>query len=347
MKRLIYVAMLMAVIGSCKKDDATNNNNNNNNTEKGTIKGVIYSANGLKTVAHAKITLDGSTQYQAESDAHGSFSMLCPTGTQHVTFTVGSGEIFKGDFTVTVTANQSIEVPHDSTTLEQEKQIAYVSGMWDSIQNIIRDSLGYNLTQLTDVDLANGNLNNYAIIFLNCGADFSMNTAIYNNLNTYLQNGGNIYASDYAIDYLVGDGNLKKQRDHNSHKTLSQSTPCSSSTNLLGGFIEDSLLCHDKVGNPGLINGATVQDSVMQTIFGPTVDLNYDLPSWVVLFHVETSDPRFKVLITDPNTYGPLLVSIKWGTGLQGGNIMYTTFHNEANVTTDMVDVLQWIVFNY
>jgi hypothetical protein len=341
MKKLFYLALVALAIGSCKKDNT--NNSNNNTVEQGTVTGTVYSANGLKTVANAKVSMDGSTQYQTVSDAKGKFSITCPVGLQHFTVSVGNSNIFKGGFTATVEVNKSLEEPHDSTVLEQEKQLAYVAGYWDSIQNIIRDSLGYTMTELSDADLTIGNLNNYAIIFLNCGAPFHMNTAIYSNLDAYLQAGGNIYASDFAIDFLVGDGYLKKPHSH-SNKAAAAMTPCSNPQ--LGGFIEDSLLCHEKVGLMMPITG-TVVDPTMQNFFGQTVNLNYNLDGWAQLFHVETNDPRFKVLINDPVTYGPLLVSIKWGAGAQGGNIMYTTFHNEANVTPDMVNLLQWIVFNY
>jgi hypothetical protein len=339
-KGLFIIAAALIFLSSCKKGEELNPN-----TVRGTVSGTVYSANRNKTIAFAKVSIEGSDTYQTYSDNQGRFTLECPAGRQHIIISTGSGNIFRCDFFTEVSGNTNREAPADSTVLEQTKRIAYVAGMFDSIQNIIVDSLGYTVDELTDVDLYDRTtLDSFAIIFLNCGAMFSMNHDIYINLDQYLDNGGNIYASDYAIDYLVGDGTPKRGHSHSSgdiHKTACMNP-------VLGGFIDDSLLCHTKYGNMGVINGATVLDPDMQTIFGSTIDINYNLGSWAVLNHVETGDPRFKVLINDGSTgYGPLLAGIHWGTGATGGNIMYTTFHNEANVTTDMVEVLQYVILNY
>jgi hypothetical protein len=117
----------------------------------------------------------------------------------------------------------------------------------------------------------------------------------------------------------------------------------------IGGFINDSLLCTMKVGQIGYIDSVDIVSPALQILLGKTkMRIHYDLGSWEV---IQQLGPQFTVLLQD-NTltnYGPLAVLLHFGgTCTQGGNILYTTFHNEpqTGVSGDVQNILQYFILN-
>ena len=77
-------------------------------------------------------------------------------------------------------------------------RLAYVPGAYDSIEDVVT-ALGNEITEISTEDLTNPDVTSqYGVIFVNCGASGISSNAVVANLRTFVQNGGVIYASDWA-----------------------------------------------------------------------------------------------------------------------------------------------------
>lgn len=341
---LWMLSFMLIIVAGCKKD---NGSDNKEPIPKiyGYITGTVTTPSG-KPIGGAKVCIakyeDLFFTYTANN---GDFKLKAPIGNYELRIYTGSGNLFNTETSVTVLENDTLELHDDSTVLTQERSIAYVAGIYDDIQSIVIDSLGYQATEIQTIDLENINLlQQYNLVLLNCGSDYSNNTAqVYTVLENFVTQGGNIYASDYAIDMLIGNNILKVSHTHTT--TPKTQIPCSNAP--LGGFIADSLLCASPTGASGLTITGQVSSPALQQILGNYIHLYYDLDLWVMLNYVELNDPRFEELIRNPSTNGTLAVKIDWNQTQAGGNIVYTTFHNEANATPDMLTFLEWVILQY
>lgn len=330
---IISAAILFMCINGCQKTS---------DTGIGTVTGTVKTPSG-KTVSGAKVCIaDAEDEYFSYTDSEGNFTLEAPTGKTEVRIFTGSGKIFNTLIPVTIEDGKNLELVPSRTVLQQEKSLAFVPGANDHIERIVADSLGYRITEIFYADLADiTSLQRFDVVFLNCGLHYNLSPQLYQTLNTYLQQGGNLYASDYAIHFLVGDDIQKMEHGHGG----SDKTQCQSSFN--GGFIPDSLLCYSKRGLEQVYVTGQVTNPALQGLLGNNLQLFYDLDSWTVLEHVELADTRFEELVTDPTNYGPLVVKIDWNNHSDGGDVLFTTFHNEANATSDMLTFLQWSILQF
>lgn len=271
---------------------------------------------------------DGTPEWRAEdwTDEDGAFLLTGLTTGMHTI------NVEKGSFRTTF----DVEVDEDGTELSSAEcldpdsvSVAVVTGEFDAVEQIIRDlGIDYDIFEgrtgpqyvglLTDPDA----LAAYDIVFLNCGindmwrprAD-QVNTA----LNQYVASGGSIYASDWAFSII--ENSFAERID------------------FLGN---DSQQMSVAVGREGTID-ADVVDPDMQGVLGGTIaKLNYDLGNWAVI-----SDADADILIKgNTQTYGsgrqedvPLAVQFD-----EGGRVIYTTFHNENQLTVDMEILLREII---
>jgi hypothetical protein len=335
------VLILAAAVFSCKKDVQLGNVYSAD--QMGTVQGQVFAANGTRHVPAVKVFVDVNGEvFFTQTDKDGKFSLDVPKGTHLLIMHSGNGKMFFKSTQVTVEAQHTIELGGEMTILEQTAAIAYIPGLYDQIERVIIDSLGYEADELSIADLSNLNtLNNYSAIFLNCGLQSQLNQQMYDNLQAYVANGGSLYASDYAVEYLTGDGNVKSgqftprshDHDHGSHtKTC---------TPRVGGFIPDDALCTQKQGPQGLLVGASVVSPDIQTVVGgTTMDVNYNLGAWekIMLLGLE-----FEVLIAD-TTHGPLAVRVngvaQWlnnggngSSGVNNGNFVTICHYPPGNVS--------------
>jgi len=299
MKRVLYsiVAVLLITtvvfVLSCNKDKEP---------DTGNVTGVVYSENGVKTIPGALIWMDhNDIFYHTYTDKNGSFELAIPEGTHMLYIQTGNGEIFRSSLEVVVEADQMLEIPNGSLKLHQAANLGYIAGLYDNIETIIIDSLGYTCTELFQSDLDNiSTLQNYDAIFLNCGKTFNLDSMKFENLRTYVEGGGSIYASDFAVEYLTGDYGTKSYTVHGTPAPKGKA-PCSSA--LGGGFIPDSILCTSTTGPATMVYNADIVDQDIITLLGKnTIDLEYDLSGWEVVSHYEYP---WEVLVSD-QTYGAL-----------------------------------------
>lgn len=273
------------------------------------VQGYVKSANGQVVVAGATIilasTLDATDT--TTSDANGFFQFQnVANGNYTLTYN-------KGSFTY----SQNIVVPLSGNVpdalLQPTKPMAFLWGEYDDIQTIIR-AMGYTGVSLESLTVASFNnltlLNTYSIIFLNCGNDsrYNLNTGIITtNLRSYIQGGGKIYASDWAFG------------------AIQPIYP----TEFFGNYIGNS---QDSV--QGNVNYAPLVDYLGKS----TVSINYNLSSWLMLTAIGPNAQQFI-----SNT--PLGTLAFYRNDSNNGKLIYTTFHNEAQMTGDMIKILQFFVF--
>ncbi len=308
MRKVAYyflsLTLAAAIFGmvSCKKDNGTDTPPASELTT-GTLKGKVFAQNGTTPIPMATVFVDVNGEiYMTFTNINGDFSLRAPSGTHTMYVESGRGKIFRSMYTVDVPKNSTYTFPNGNLKLQQAADLAYIAGAFDNIQSIIINDLGYSCDEITVADLSNMNtLNNYAGIFLNCGKYGSMDAAKYANLLTYVQNGGSIYASDFAVEYLTGDGyNKGQQHIANPH-------PKTTCTDELGGFISGTDLCTDKIGPVTTLYDAQIVPADVQAYMGlSSIDVEYDLGGWEQI--LELNIPMWEVMIEDTGYYGPLAV---------------------------------------
>lgn len=317
MKRLslfIIIAIFASAIiyTSCKKDKEENETPVVvQPTQYGIVKGTVVSQNETP-IGGAKVFVEnGSEIILVLSDENGNFELEVPAGQRVINIQTGKGNIFRSDYIIDVIANTDNFVPTEKSMLNQVADLAYIAGAYDEIEALIIDSLGYTATEITVNDLADlATIEQYSGIFLNCGKSGLLDAQKYTNLEQFVADGGSLYASDWAVEYLTGDGNAKSfeliDRDGVPEFGLK------SCTGDAGGFIDDNILCTQKIGPVMTISGASIIATDIQNYLGQsTVDVEYDLGSWE---QIEILDNPWEVLIEDQNTgYGPLAIRLAYG----------------------------------
>ncbi|WP_369994941.1 carboxypeptidase-like regulatory domain-containing protein [Winogradskyella sp.] len=171
-------------------------------------------------------------------------------------------------------------------------------------------------------------LDNYDIIFLNCGLSESK-TDFSHNITDFVNNGGLLYATDWAYRYLndiTTDGT----------EYLSFYDPYKSG---------DSVVTEAQILNPDLIDWILLNFNI--EIPNGTITIDEFLPGWQV---VDTYDPNTVL----PWLYGPVdydgISEDKYlaYTFLHGnGGVLYSSFHTENNTedATTVERLMQYMVF--
>lgn len=310
MKKFFYFLLSISLISlitlsSCKKEP-----NVNEPVATGIVKGRVLAANGTTPLGAVNVFVNyKGVLYITQSNSNGNFSLTAPVGKQIVHFQTGRGNLFRSQIEVNIVEKQTINIPQGTINLNQVASLAYIPGSYDKIEDIIIDSLNYTATQLSVSDLSNfANISNYSAIFLNCGQSGDLDSLKYANLHQFVVNGGSLYVSDWAVSYLIGDGNFKNRvHDRSRNYVCNHDAFAKTCTPKVGGFIDDTLLCTQKQGTSGLINNANILATDLQTFLNKTsINVDYDLGAWEV---IKTLGNIWEVLIVDNNQgYGPLAI---------------------------------------
>ncbi|OGD72492.1 MAG: hypothetical protein A2Y64_04720 [Candidatus Coatesbacteria bacterium RBG_13_66_14] len=288
------------------------------------LSGYVYAADGETPVAGALVELTYydalAADYTTTSDTEGKFvfDLELPDGGALL-------EASRGGFH----AGVDVDIPDDfdnDVKLDLEidsSEIAVVPGAFDSIEEILEE-LGYGYTSLTDADLADwGNLDPLQMLFLNCGSDteWAGDADVIANLERFVDEGGYLYASDWEWEYIEAVW-----------------------PNAVEFLDEDG--AGPWWGDEGSVTGEVMRQELEDYLGSDTVNIYYDLPSWVV---IEEAGPGTEVLIQGDVTYyggslddSPLMVDFSYGEGKVG----YTTFHNEAQLDDAVRTVLVYFIFN-
>ncbi|MEO8151213.1 MAG: carboxypeptidase-like regulatory domain-containing protein [Bacteroidia bacterium] len=340
-------AMVLIFI-TCKKEKTSEPVN-------GTITGKVVAKNNHTPIGSAQIIAGG---YSTRSDKNGNFTLEVKPGAYHLIIQTGKGHLFKTEMDITVGDGEQLALPATSTVLKQDGNMAYIAGAYDKIETIINDSLGYSAFPITVNDLDNDSLlGTFEAIFLNCGAlnMFTLDSLKYTNLGNFYQNGGSIYASDFAVEFLTGDGNWRlygtpfNNQSKGSGDHAGQFSILSTCTTpKIGGFMTDSSLCCSKSGPAGLVTNIDVLAADLVTALGKdSIDIEYDLGGWEV---VSVVDAPFETILQNNNPGAASVpVAVRTVSSTSGsGMIYFTTFHNnpQSTISPDVQNVLQFFILN-
>ena len=342
----------------------------------GSVSGRVCAPDKQTWVGGAQVTLDGpdcngeAYHSEAASQPDGSFELSnIPAGHWTVHATLGA---FSQDYPVDVLAGQSAKIPDDQLCVAQKTtKIAVVTGAGDRIEQLLG---GLNLQYDTfPGDAANWSasavpflsdltrLKAYDLVFIDCAAaktsgsstiDLGPKSAqIKTALHDYVLQGGSLYASDWALLFPA------------------LAFPGKFAFKLTSGTVANPLDARKLQGYAPQTVTAGVASAALAAFLGKqTVEIAFPHQSGVNSAHwgVFTSpDPTTEVLIQAPQvtlcsasdtscaTSGanlnqvPLAVHIKLtAAGTRGGNVVYTSFHNIAQPTNDVSQVLKYIVLH-
>lgn len=249
----------------------------------------------------------------------------------------------KGSFSTEIVVQ--LDTPGEVLALAEEEcldpgsvEIAVVTGEFDNIEAIL-SQLGleydrYNGVSNQYLSLLQdpAKMAQYDIIFFNCGmssswmADYSTVSA---NVAGYVRQGGSIYASDWA--FSIFEAAFPDEIDF---------------------YGNDSNPGEATVGAAGNIQADVVDPTFAAALGRSSASLRYDLDSWAV--PVSKASAVDVLLQGDAQVFdlwswsfetvrdAPLAVRVEEGSGVA----IYTSFHNENQITVDMETLLEEIIYS-
>jgi hypothetical protein len=315
------------------------------NVETGDVQGRICAPDGETWVMGATVYVDTEWgRLETTTDQDGYFKLEgVPVGTQTV-------EVEKGSFTTTIeviiAANEVLALAANECVGDVD--IAVVTGQYDNIESILNrlnipfDEIAGSFAPSSDGSLSTDHIAlmrdparmaSYDIIFFNCGMEdsWSMDANIIQNIRDYVTNGGSIYASDQA--YFVLEGPFPEAAD------------------FIGNDAEP---WNANVGSMGHVQGEIMNGALKSALGKDSADINYDLDSWASVEAAGEAETlisgtfEFMDMNSGDYTYstqtitGPLAVRHTAGEGV----VLYTTFHNEPQLTEDMDNLLKEFVLS-
>ena len=214
---------------------------------------------------------------------------------------------------------------------------------WDDIGAIL-DTMGFDYFELFGEynRLENKDfIDVFDAIFINCAGDvdYTFTTAISDTVKQWVSEGNGLYASDYAYTYV---------------------------NQIFPGYI--NFPADPKVGNIQTITADVTDGGLASYIGSSSLEIVYDLGAWVVIDSVgagtnvlltgdiETSEydevssntlSVDRTLLSEPKASEKRLRedSILAASFMHGaGTVVYTTFHNEANISGDIQKFLEYAV---
>jgi hypothetical protein len=183
-------------------------------------------------------------------------------------------------------------------------KIAVTPKGYDDIGAVMRQ-LEYPFEQVAETLLYDASrLAEFDVLFINCSSNSRNHaTKAGKALERYVADGGTIYASDYASDYIAAAFPLAIQ---------------------FAG----------RHGSKGKLT-ARVVDKGLCALMGETIQLAFDMGSWE---QIEAVEKGVQVYIEHAGR--PILVSFTHGRG----QVIYTCFHNHAQVTKQEAELLRYLV---
>ena len=204
-------------------------------------------------------------------------------------------------------------------------KLAVTPEQYDDMGAVLQ-KLGYTADVINEEDLKSAaKLSTYDAIYINCSSsiDGVIDEAAAV-VAEYVRNGGVVYASDFA------------------QSLISKAFP--GKINFYNG--SDGA----KAGVTGVVQAKIVDAGLASVIGKAQVEINFDLPNWVVIDSAGTGTQvhmTAPVGVFDSSDYSqsnkslpdkPLVVTFREGKG----SVLYTSFHNEAQTSTDVGKILNW-----
>ena len=334
MKRAIALVAIAGLFFACKKESS-----------KGTtVVGYVYSYNGQYPLGGIKAYIESSPSAYDYTDSEGYFEITDPpAGSQVLVLESGS---FKTTINIQVKEDEENIVSTKDNPIKFGKEtvspvkMAVVYGSYDEIQALL-DSIGFPQISSPDVDSTGyvmyssytdilynpAELSKFDILFLNCSGyeSFRDDQTAITNLKDYINNGGSLYVSDWAYDAV--EATFPEYIDF---------------------YGDDSLAGSAKVGvSEDNVNSVVIDERLQEALGKNRILVNFNLGGWVIIDAV-SNQTEVWVRADSVHTYTetllnkPLMVRFNYG----GGQVIYTSFHNEAQVTKDMIEILITVIYS-
>ncbi len=324
----------------------------------GSVTGRVCDPTGRTWLADALVythlfTDDGHLYdtLEAYTDRDGYWTIADLPAEKEYTFYVQYGDEVLEEHTAFVDNGEDVRLEEPDCFDPLQLDVAVVTGDYDDFQTVLNNMgfANYHVVDgqvdtevvdfLTDPDA----MAQYDIIFFNGG--FVEEDVIYDsdgseptdgtsvpdqvmaNLVEYVQNGGTIYASDWAYD------------------VVEQGWP-----NRIDFVGDDSIPNDAQLGEYDAVNAAVSDAALAEWLGTNYIDIEYDLPVWPpiestagsVTSHL-TGSVSYRI---GTATYSlasvPLLVSFSSGEGM----VAFSTFRVARNASSDMMLVLQYMMYN-
>jgi hypothetical protein len=346
----------LAVLFACGSDNSVvHKKDNTPEVLDGSIRGRVCDPSGRTWLPDAMAyinLLDSEGQVHetriAYTDLDGYWEIGDLPGDTEYTWHVQYGPEELVSDTVWLDSGEELELEEPDCFDPLALDVAVVTGDYDDF-DLLLDEMGFanyvliNGQDQDDIQDFLGNaeeLARYDIIFFNGG--FVEEDVIYDednpnneevlariaNLQTFVEEGGSVYASDWAYD-LVEVG-------------------WSDAVTFAG---TDLIRDDAQMGDYGSCNAAVSDTSLAEFLGEDYIQIEYDLPVWAPITDVE--DNVTKHIIGSGLSYSdgmsefplngvPLLVSFNSGQG----KVVYSTFRVARNASDDMVATLQYMMYS-
>jgi len=321
--------------------------------EKGSIKGRVCAPNANVFVNDAHVSVEGigcdgaPFTLETTSAADGTYYVLdVPCGTHTVNIEKGS---FATTHPVTVMSGELLDVTGAANKLcfsSGAAKIAVLAGTWDDLGGLLEQlGLRYDFFNEHGDEGSDGSivellsdpqrLKSYDILFANCGGTTGWlpqdEPQVMPNVKDFVLGGGSLYMSDYA--WVLGEWSFPDKvewYDNDDPSSMGDS---------------DS----PQVIPSGTKVKATVADGTLATYLGKnTIDIQFDQGPQIA--PVSVANGAFAHVIGDIEApfelsikNAPLALSYVPADG--AGRVIYTNFHNDAQTTSDMLTILNYLVF--
>jgi len=188
-------------------------------------------------------------------------------------------------------------------------QIGITHAHFDDVGQILRFfGGGIDLHVLSANDFNNiDRLNQFYAVFINCGGDGHVNPRI---LQTYVAQGGVVYASDLASGTLI-----------------------SAFSDVFEAASVDSPMTVRAAGIPHVSLAAHMGTDQLDVVF--------NMAGWHVLTDLHEDATIYIEGYVPNHGTSPLAMSFTHGEG----TVFYTSFHNNAQATGDMINFIEYLVF--
>lgn len=318
----------------------------------GAISGRVCDPSGRNWLADAVVythlfdatgTLTDTRQVFSDRDGRWILEELPPytTYTVYVQF----GDAILDELTVEVGDGDFVELDEPDCFDPLELDVAVITGDYDEFDRVL-DNMGFanytlvdglDVVALTDFLGDPAALAAFDIIFFNggfveAGVIYSLEDAfadptLMQNVRDYVEGGGSIYASDWAYDVIEVGWPDKVE------------------------FVGDDLVPDAaQVGEYDLVNASVADAALSDWLGSSTLTIEYDLPVWPPIESTSASvtthlsgGVAYRV---GTETYNladvPLMVSFTAGEG----KVVFSTFRVARNGSQDMLEVLQYIMYN-
>ncbi|MEO0231926.1 MAG: hypothetical protein ABIM29_05225 [candidate division WOR-3 bacterium] len=333
MKKVVVFVFLIGIFFACKKKTGETN-----------VMGYVYSYNGKYPLGGIKSYIQSSPSNYDYTNSEGYFEIKdAPSGDQVLVLESGSFKttinvkIKKGEDNVVSTKNNPIKFGKETIS---PVKMAVVYGDYDQIEGLL-DSIGFPKISSPDVDSTGyvfysyytdilynpQELSKFDILFLNCSSyeDFRQDNIAINNLKNYINSGGSLYASDWAYDAI--EATFPEYIDF---------------------YGEDTIPGDAKEGESEENVSSRVSDERIKEALGKEkIFINFNLGEWVIIDNVGNQTEVW-VKADSIHTYTgalfnkPLMVKFNYGSG----KVIYTSFHNEAQITQDMIKILITVIYS-